>query len=91
MDFKALLQNKTVLYSAIGGVVVVFALIITLALVGASNKSSAPKEKVIKEPLDLFTTENVGKSLEVQALLAREGISVYRKADICRKKIYFQG
>lgn len=90
VDLKALLQNKTVLYSAIGGVVVVFALIITLSVAGASNKNSAPKEKVIKEPLDLFTTENVGKSLEVQALLAREGISVYRKADGSKTTLYIK-
>ncbi|MBR1754834.1 flagellar M-ring protein FliF [bacterium] len=89
-DIKALMQNKTILFSVIGGGVVVVALILTLALVGASNKSSAPKEKVIKEPLDLFTTENVGKSLEVQALLAREGITVYRKADGQKTTLYIK-
>ena len=90
MDFKKLLENKTILFSVIGGVVVVFALILTLALVGASNSKSAPKEKVIKDPLDLFTTENIGKALEVQALLAREGISVYRKADGSKTTLYIK-
>ena len=90
MDFKKLLENKALLYSAIGGVVVVLALIITIGLVAASGSSSAPKEKVIKEPLDLFTTENVGKVLEVQALLAREGITVHKKADGAKTTLYMQ-
>lgn len=90
MDFKKLLENKTILYSAIAGVVVVFALILTLALVGASNSASTPKEKVIKEPLDLFTTDNIGKVIEVQALLAREGITVYRKMDGSKSTLYIK-
>ena len=90
MDFKKLLENKTILYSAIAGVVVVFALILTLALVGASNSASTPKEKVIKEPLDLFTTDNIGKVIEVQALLAREGITVYRKMDSSKSTLYIK-
>ena len=90
MDFKKLLENKTILFSAIGGVVVVFALILTLALVGASNSKAAPKEKIIKEPLDLLTTENIGKVLEIQALLAREGITVHRKADGSKTTLYIK-
>lgn len=90
MDFKKLLENKAVLYGAIGGVVVVFALILTLVLVGMSGSKAAPKEKVIKDPLDLFTTENIGKVLEVQALLAREGITVYRKADGSKTTLYIK-
>lgn len=90
MDFKKLLENKTILYSTIAGVVVVFALILTLALVGASNSASTPKEKVIKEPLDLFTTDNIGKVIEVQALLAREGITVYRKMDGSKSTLYIK-
>ena len=90
MDFKKLLENKTILFSAIGGVVVVFALILTLVIVGASNSNSDPKEKTIKEPLDLLTTENIGKVLEIQALLAREGITVHRKADGSKTTLYIK-
>ena len=90
MDFKKLLENKVILYSIIGGVVVVFALILTLALVSSTKSKDAPKEKVIKESLDLFTTENVGKVLEVQALLAREGITVYKKADGSKSTLYIK-
>ena len=56
----------------------------------SSNSASTPKEKVIKEPLDLFTTDNIGKVIEVQALLAREGITVYRKMDGSKSTLYIK-
>ena len=85
MDFKALLNNKNFLIGALAVGVIIFALLITVAIVSSVNASKGGgqvvKEKVIKTPLDLLTTDNLGKAIENQALLAREGITVERKLD----------
>lgn len=91
MDFQKLAENKPLLYAIIGGIVVVLALFITIGVVTSSNNSSAPKavkEKVIDKPLDLLTTDNLGKALEIQALLAREGISADRRMDGQKSILY---
>ena len=91
MDFQKLLENKPLLYAIIGGIVVVFAVFITVGVIASSNNSSAPKavkEKVIDKPLDLLTTDNLGKALEIQALLAREGISADRRMDGQKSILY---
>lgn len=95
MDFQKILQNKPLLYGIIGGVVLFVALILTLSIVGASNKNSAGaarvvSEKVIKEPLDLLTTDNLGKAIEIQALLSREGIVASRKIDGTKSTIFLK-
>ncbi len=80
MNFQELLKDKKVLYTAIGVIVaVVLALIITVGVSAGSSKKGAGepnivKEKVEEKPLVLFKTDNMGKAIEVQALLAREGI-----------------
>ena len=82
MDFSKILENKPLLYSLIGGVVVVFLL---LVIVGAARGNKQPTGVVGAEPLktdvDLMTTDNLGKALEVQALLAKQGITAGRKVD----------
>lgn len=91
MDFQKILENKPLLYGLIGGLVVVLALFITVGIVVSSNNSGAPKavkEKVIDKPLDLLTTDNLGKAIEIQALLAREGITVERRADGQKSVLY---
>lgn len=93
MDFQKILENKPLLYGIIGGLVVVLALFITVGMVVSSNNSGAPKavkEKVIDKPLDLLTTESLGKAIEIQALLAREGITVERRADGQKSVLYLQ-
>lgn len=81
MDFNALLKNKAVL----GGIFVGFILILVLVFMLASgmNKSSGeesrvatPKEEKLKENVKLLSTTDTGKALEIQALLARQGIRV---------------
>lgn len=93
MDFKALLENKPLLFTIIGAIVVVLAISITVGVV-SSNKNSgsegAVKEKIIKEELDLLTTDNLGKAIEIQALLAREGIEVKRKPDGTKSTLYLE-
>ena len=94
MDFKKILENKPLFYGIIAGVVIVILLFtITLtAVISSSVKKSGGaqvvQEKVIKEPLDLFTTDKIGQALEVQALLAREGIRAQRKVDGTKSTVY---
>ena len=85
-DFKQLTENKPLLYTLIacvGIVAVMFIITISVLLNTApSNTNASPErkikaaERVIKnDPVTLFTTDNPGKALEVQALLAREQIT----------------
>ena len=92
MDFKQLLQNKNVLIGIAVAAVLLISLIITIAIVGGSNKGGAKvvQEKVIKDPLDLLTTDNLGKAIEIQALLAREGITANRKLDGTKSTIFLK-
>lgn len=93
MDFQKILENKPLLYGIIGGLVVVMALFITVGIVMSQNNSGTPKtvkEKIMDKPLDLLTTDNLGKAIEIQALLAREGITVERRADGQKSILYLQ-
>ncbi|MBQ8634887.1 hypothetical protein IJ425_01880 [bacterium] len=85
-DLKQITENKPLLYTIIicvGLAVVMFIIMMaTIAHVNSGNTNNPQgqmkaAEKVIKnDPVTLFTTENPGKALEVQALLAREQIVV---------------
>ncbi|MCM1003231.1 MAG: hypothetical protein NC408_02700 [Candidatus Gastranaerophilales bacterium] len=82
MDLKSLLQNKTILLIAGVSIVVILALVIMGAIMG-SSKNSNPETKDVskeyfKEDIKLLTTDNLGKALEIQALLAKHGIVVAR-------------
>lgn len=92
MDFKALLENKMLMYGLIAGVVVILLLSVVIGVASssknASKKPGAVNEKVIKEPLDLFTTDKIGQAVEVQALLAREGIKALRRLDGTKSTVY---
>lgn len=93
MDFKQILENKPLLYGIIGAIVIVIALFITIGIVSASknpSKNGVVNEKVIKEPLDLLTTDNLGKAIEIQALLAREGINASRRVDGTKSTIFLK-
>ena len=93
MDFQKILANKPLLYGIIGGLIVVLALFITVGIVASSNNSGGPKavkEKVIDQPLDLLTTDNLGKAIEIQALLAREGITADRRMDGQKSVLYLK-
>ena len=95
MDFQKIQENKPLLYGIIGGIVVVLALFITIGVVSANRSSNTGaarvvSEKVIKEPLDLLTTDNLGKAIEIQALLAREGINASRKLDGTKSTVFLK-
>ena len=85
MDFKQLLENKVLLASIIGGTVLLLAIFIICSTVSATSKSNNTQIDVSNEPLkedvDLLTTDNLGKALEIQALLAKHGIVVGRAVD----------
>jgi flagellar biosynthesis/type III secretory pathway M-ring protein FliF/YscJ len=72
-----LLQNKAIL---IGAAVVIVALIIMgfLYFKPGETTIATPSEDKIGKQVDLLTTADMGKALEVQALLARQGINVQR-------------
>lgn len=90
MDFSKLLENKPLLYTIIAVVVVTLAISVTIGVVSSGKGSGGGKainEKVIKEPLDLLTTDNLGKAIEIQALLAKEGINADRAMDGTKNKL----
>ena len=85
MDLKALTQNKMFLAAIAGVVVIILAIAITCSIVAAGSKGGDTAVEVSNEPLkedvDLLTTDNLGKALEIQAMLAKHGIVVARAAD----------
>lgn len=96
MDFQKLLENKTLLYGVIAvAVIILIAIATTIGIVannGSGGKGAARvvSEKVIKEPLDLLQTDNLGKAIEIQALLAREGIVASRKENGTKSVIFLK-
>ena len=87
-DLKQITENKPLFYTIICCVsiaaIMFIIMIATLASVNNSSSNNPQKqlkasEKIIKnDPVTLFTTENTGKAIEVQALLAREQIVASR-------------
>lgn len=93
MDFQKLLENKVALYGIIGAIVIVLALIMTVGIVKSSNKPANGVEvtgEPIKENVDLLTTDNLGKAIEIQALLAKYDIAVSRRIDGTKSILYLK-
>lgn len=92
MDFSKILENKPLLYGIIGGAVLVVAVIIISIAIAAGNNNGNEKNTVGEEPLktnvDLLTTDNLGKALEIQALLAKQGITAERALDGTKSRLY---
>ncbi len=80
-DFKAILENKILLYGLTGVIVVVLLLSIIIGVTssskGSSSKNKSTAEK-LKADYELFQTDKIGQAIEVQALLARQGIRAER-------------
>ena len=90
MDFKQILQNKPLLYGIIGGAVIFLALIIALSVASGTKKNSGMRDvtgEPLKEDVNLLTTDNMGKAIEIQALLAKYDIAVSRKLDGTKSKL----
>ena len=93
MDIQELMENKPLFFGIIGGVVVVLALIIGLSIYfgHANNVSPADVNKEpLKEDVNLLTTDNLGKAIEIQALLAKYDIAVSRKLDGTKSILYLK-
>ena len=95
MDFQKLLENKILLYGVVAAAVIIVIAIISIGVIAGSGKNSngaarVVSEKVIKEPLDLLQTDNLGKAIEIQALLAREGIVASRKENGTKSVIFLK-
>ena len=90
MDVKQLLQNKKILIGVAAGLILV--ILVGIVAVSSNKKdaaalSRAKFEKPLKEDIKLLTTDNIGKAIEIQALLAREGIVAAREADGSKSSI----
>ncbi len=85
MDYKNLLANKTLVAAIAGGVILLLVIFIICGTIAASNKADRSQIEVSNEPLkedvDLLSTDNMGKALEIQAMLAKHGIVVARGVD----------
>ena len=90
MDFSKITENKPLLFGVIGAVILVLVIIISSVAIGSGGKDKV--ENIGAEPLksnvDLLTTDNLGKALEIQALLAKQGIVVGRAPDGTKSKLY---
>ena len=97
MDFSKLSENKPLFYGIIAGIAFVILLVLTIIIIaitsasGGGKKGEAPKNVIGNEPLtadvELLTTDNIGKALEVQALLAKQGITAERQLDGTKSKL----
>ncbi|MBR6301606.1 hypothetical protein IKR55_02610 [bacterium] len=91
MDFSKITENKPLFYGIISVIVLVIVFIIVGSIVAASGGGEKKAEDLGAEPLkanvDLLTTDSMGKALEVQALLAKQGITVERQLDGTKSKL----
>ena len=93
MDFSKITQNKPLLFGIIGAIAFVILLILVIVIISVSGGSKGKEgaNVVGAEPLandvELLTTDNIGKALEVQALLAKQGITVERQLDGTKSKL----
>ena len=85
MDFSKITQNKPLFYTIIAIIVMVVVFLIVGGIVAASGggekKAVDLGGEPLKENVNLLTTDSVGKALEVQALLAKQGIIVERQPE----------
>ena len=90
MNIKELFQDKRVLYGAIGGVSLLLIVIIVIAIMAGKGSSDSlkPVEVVQKEDFSIITTENAGKAIEIQTLLARNGIKSKRSAEGSKTTVF---
>ena len=93
MNIQELLKNKTILFSIIGGVVLLLIIIILAVALSGGSKGSTKGEKVDKvqkEQFNIVTTDNQGKAIEIQTLLARNGIAAKRSMDGSKTTVYLE-
>ena len=91
MDFSKITENKPLFYGIIGGAVLIIAIILMAIIIGASSGSKdGPRtvgSEALKSNVELLTTDNIGKALEIQAMLAKQGIVAERQLDGTKSKL----
>lgn len=91
MDFSKITENKPLFYGIIGAVVLIFAIIMMSLIIGAGSGGGNGAKSVGDTPLngnvELLTTDNIGKALEIQAMLAKQGIVADRQLDGTKSKL----
>lgn len=93
MDFSKITENKPLFYGIIGGAILIVAIIIMTIIIAVSSAGSKGEVKSVgSEPLksnvELLTTDNIGKALEIQAMLAKQGIVAERSLDGTKSKLF---
>ncbi len=84
MDFQKLLQDKRILFGAIAVVAIIVFSICIFAFTHANSKEDAQSKiykadnEKLKKDVPLLTTDNLGKIIEVEALLYRHHIKTTR-------------
>ena len=82
MDFSKILENKRLLYSVIAGLGIALIVIVLIAVLASGGGSKDTNKTIGDTPLTtdvtLLQTDSIGKALEVQSLLAKQGIIVDR-------------
>mgnify|MGYP002625096583 CR=1 FL=1 len=84
MDFSKITENKNLLYGLIGAVGIVIILIVLIVILSSggaskSNQNVSVGDTPLASDIELLTTDSIGKALEVQSLLAKQGITVERQ------------
>lgn len=97
MEFLQKLQeNKPLFIGLIVGIAIVLMLAIVVPIMANAGGGGGKKGDVevskqqIKEDIDLLTTDNLGKALEIQALLAKQNIAASRAVDGTKSRIYLK-
>lgn len=84
-QIQELLENRRLLAMIAGGVgLVLLVIIIIMVMMGNNSGGGAKTGKITTKPLMenqlvLATTDNIGRAIEIQALMAREGINLTRE------------
>ena len=81
MDFQKLLQNKNLWIGIVSVVAIVVVIIVALTFLhpGNGNPNVDPNDnKKIEGKVELVTSDNLGKIIEIEALLAKHGIQTER-------------
>ncbi|MBY0405820.1 MAG: hypothetical protein K2X66_18095, partial [Cyanobacteria bacterium] len=79
-QIQALLENKKMLYAVIGGVLAILVVVLVMMHPWAPTKVESGAKTVEPSQLTIATVDSIGKAIEIQALMAREGIHI-DKAD----------
>lgn len=87
MDFRTLLQNRQFLAILAAVIVILFLIIILSATSGKKSGGEVEKSPEIKKAVEIMQTDNVGKAMEIQALLAKERITVRTATEGTKTKL----